>query len=180
MRKYSKAVIGVPPRFRGVTLETFDWKENAGVLSAVERFERRELQLLGLYGRPGVGKTHIAISLYRESIYGAISNALFLEVSELFNMVKSGYGENRNVLEELRVYPLLIIDDLMSGNCSATDMEIIAEIIKERYISKKQLLVTTNLLPNELERALGYHELSRLFGMGSWVEVKGEDRRMDV
>jgi DNA replication protein DnaC len=84
------------------------------------------------------------------------------------------------VLEELRVYPLLIIDDLMSGNCSATDMEIIAEIIKEIYISKKQLLVTTNLLPNELESALGYHELSRLFGMGSWVEVKGEDRRMDV
>lgn len=179
--KYSKTVFNIPHKFKESTLENFTFSENAKLPQTIEEFLNKDIQGLILYGRPGVGKTHLAVSLYKILVFGDLSKAMFIPFRELCDLIKSGYGENKDYLKEIEKYEYLIIDDIFSGNTTAKDNDILSTIIQNRYNSDKCFILTTNIKPEEADQYFNYHESSRLFGMGVWYEVKStKDWRTDV
>ena len=77
--------------------------------------------------------------------------ALFSQLKACFD----GAGRAEDILEKYKTARLLILDDLGAETATEWVRERLFEIIDSRYGACLPLLVTTNLLPSELEGRLG-------------------------
>lgn len=120
--------------------------------SYVEKWETVRSENLGylLWGNVGAGKSYFA---------GCIANALMekeipvcmTNFATILNSLFYG-AENRNeYIIRLCSYPLLILDDFGMERGTEYGLEQVYNVIDSRYISKKPLIVTTNLTPEQLK-----------------------------
>lgn len=127
-----------------------------------------------LYGKPGAGKTHLAMS-----ILNAINEhadppvkLMFVSVSKLFSKIKNSF-DNPNELwtqdyaETKLLEPnVLVIDDLGSESVMSSDREasnFVQTILFNITESQKRIITTTNLSDAEIRRAYNPKLVSRLF-----------------
>ena len=101
-----------------------------------------------LWGDTGNGKTHAA---------ACIANALIdQEVPVMmtsFPRILQGGFNKTDVLEEMKRYSLIVIDDFGAERQSEYSLETVYLIIDELYKAKRPLIITTNLsLEHELKR----------------------------
>lgn len=120
---------------------------------------------LVLSGFVGNGKTHLAVAIMKELIAHGLTvryTTLFDALRGLKDFKSSDYSKARDLL---RSPNLLVIDEINSSlvNLSETDKNLIFEIFNNRYKDKKPTLIITNLDAGNLEDALGYQVLSRLY-----------------
>ena len=119
--------------------------------SYVEKWETVRSENLGylLWGNVGSGKSYFA---------GCIANALMekeipvcmTNFATILNNLFYG-SENRNeYIVRLCSYPLLILDDFGMERGTEYGLEQLYNVIDSRYISKKPLIATTNLTPEQL------------------------------
>ncbi len=119
--------------------------------SYVEKWETVRSENLGylLWGNVGSGKSYFA---------GCIANALMekeipvcmTNFATILNNLFYG-SENRNeYIVKLCSYPLLILDDFGMERGTEYGLEQVYNVIDSRYISKKPLIATTNLTPEQL------------------------------
>ena len=119
--------------------------------SYVEKWETVLSENLGylLWGNVGSGKSYFA---------GCIANALMekeipvcmTNFATILNNLFYG-SENRNeYIIRLCSYPLLILDDFGMERGTEYGLEQVYNVIDSRYISKKPLIATTNLTPEQL------------------------------
>ena len=64
-------------------------------------------------------------------------------------ILSAGY-DKQDIIDQMRYYPLLVIDDLGAERNSDYALETVYMVIDERYKSKKPLIVTTNLTLDEI------------------------------
>lgn len=134
---------------------------------------------LMLFGRTGVGKTHLA--------YGAIRAvaASGLHCSWLATTAADVYAALR---PRMKVDPeaeflrfanaqLLLLDDLGAAKATEWNEEINYRLINHRSQQQLPTIFTTNLLIDQLTNRLGERVVSRLAGMCQLVEIVGADRR---
>jgi DNA replication protein DnaC len=118
----------------------------------VENWEDMKARSSGLllWGNVGTGKSFFA---------GCIANALLekgvpvlmTNFSRILNTLTGMHFEDRNqFIDSLNRYSLLIIDDLGIERNSEFALEQVFNVIDSRYLSKKPLIVTTNLTLTEL------------------------------
>lgn len=101
-----------------------------------------------LWGDTGNGKTHAA---------ACIANALIeKEVPAMmtsFPRILQGGFNKTDVLEEMKRYSLIVIDDFGAERQSEYSLETVYLIIDELYKAKRPLIITTNLdLEHDLKR----------------------------
>ncbi len=119
--------------------------------SYVEKWEMVRSENLGylLWGNVGSGKSYFA---------GCIANALMekeipvcmTNFATILNNLFYG-SENRNeYIIRLCSYPLLILDDFGMERGTEYGLEQVYNVIDSQYISKKPLIATTNLTPEQL------------------------------
>ncbi len=119
--------------------------------SYVEKWETVRSENLGylLWGNVGSGKSYFA---------GCIANALMekeipvcmTNFATILNNLFYG-SENRNeYIIRLCSYPLLILDDFGMERGTEYGLEQVYNVIDSRFISKKPLIATTNLTPEQL------------------------------
>ncbi len=117
----------------------------------VEHWETMRSENIGylLWGNVGTGKSYFA---------GCVANALMEQeipvcmtnFATILNNLFYG-AENRNeYVLKLCAYPLLIIDDFGMERGTEYGLEQVYNVIDSRYISKKPLIATTNLTPEQL------------------------------
>ncbi len=92
------------------------------------------------------------------------------------------YGsENRNAyIVRLCSYPLLILDDFGMERGTEYGLEQVYNVIDSRYISKKPLIATTNLTPEQLKNPEDVPHAriyGRLLEMCTPVRFTGDDFR---
>jgi DNA replication protein DnaC len=117
-------------------------------------FSQNRKGWLLLSGRYGCGKTHLAAAIANFSVDLGIPT-LFLTVPDLLDSLRFSYDDPEATFEsrfeEIRSAPLLVMDDFGTQNATEWAQEKLFQILNYRYINKLPLVVTTNLMLEEME-----------------------------
>ena len=107
-----------------------------------------------LQGGYGSGKTHLAAAIANFAV-GMGVPTLFLTVPDLLDTLRFAYDSTDTTFEErfeqIRNAELLVLDDFGTQNATGWAQEKLFQIINYRYINKLPLVVTTNLVLDEIE-----------------------------
>lgn len=107
-----------------------------------------------LQGGYGCGKTHLAAAIANFAVDLGVPT-LFITVPDLLDTLRFAYSDPddtfENRFEEIRRSKLLIMDDFGTQNATAWAQEKLFQIINYRYINRHPLVVTTNLMLEQIE-----------------------------
>jgi len=151
-----------------------------------ESFGRETTSGLMLYGKAGSGKTHLACAITRNIIEQKQIQVRFTRIVDLLAEIRKTFDDNEqyrteNESELIHRYtsvPLLIIDDLGAEKTTDWVRQILYQIVDERWIEQKPIIVTSNLNLEELEARFEERIASRVAGMCRLVESRDYDYRI--
>lgn len=107
-----------------------------------------------LQGEYGCGKTHLAAAIANFAVEMGVPT-LFLTVPDLLDTLRFSYNSENTTFEErfdeIRAASLLVLDDFGTENATDWAQEKLFQIINYRYINHLPLVITSNLLFNEIE-----------------------------
>ena len=119
-----------------------------------QQFSQKVEGWLLLQGGFGCGKTHLAAGIANFTV-GIGVPTLFITVPDLLDALRFTYDNPESTFEqrfeEIRTAPLLIMDDFGTQNATAWAQEKLFQILNYRYINRLPLVVTTNLLLEQIE-----------------------------
>ena len=102
-----------------------------------------------LHGERGTGKTHISACI-ANSVLSQSYSVYMTKLSVLMSKMQENYSENKlHLLNKINDVDLFILDDLGTERHTGAAMELIFDIIDKRYLSKKPIIVSTNLTQEE-------------------------------
>jgi len=168
-------------------------------LSIAKNFSVNPSGFIYFHGKPGVGKTHLSVSIFREnaktllgknaySDYGPIRKRLtfretdFWTVPDMLLHLRSEMS--REVSEEAAIEPmlkskLLILDDLGSEKMSDWVRQAFYVLISHRERHELPTVITSNLSLGEIESRIGDERItSRIGGASKIVKIEGVDNRI--
>jgi DNA replication protein DnaC len=128
---------------------------------------------LVLAGKPGTGKTHIAIGIARALIEQTRS-AVFLTVLQAMRHIKDTYRRESDRTEsdaiaDLLKPDLLILDEIGAQLGSEHEKMLMFEVINERYQRCRSTILISNLTGDELTTFLGDRVMDRFRESGAVV-----------
>lgn len=184
----------IPPRYRKCDLENFR-TENDSLVDAVHR-SRRFVDGFpsvdkGLFfvGRPGVGKTHLAVAILKAVVQKG-ARGIFYDTRELLRVIRSTYNPlvqtaEMDVLRPVMDAELLVLDDLGAEKTSEWVEETLNLIVNTRYNERRPTIFTSNYElgedpadPDALAVRVGFRMWSRLHEMCEFVKLEGVDFRL--
>ena len=119
-----------------------------------QQFSQKADGWLLLQGGFGCGKTHLAAAIANFTVSLGVPT-LFITVPDLLDALRYTYDNPESTFEqrfeEIRTAPLLIMDDFGTQNATAWAQEKLFQILNYRYINRLPLVVTTNLLLDQIE-----------------------------
>lgn len=152
-------------RLRHLTFENFQARGRIGLspwqADTLERAYNQARQFaqslngwLLLQGGFGCGKTHLAAAIANFTVEIGVPT-LFITVPDLLDALRFAYDDPESTFEqrfeEVRSAPLLIMDDFGTQNATAWAQEKLFQIVNYRYINRLPMVVTTNLLLEQVE-----------------------------
>lgn len=162
-------------------LSGFDWsKINKGeslrneFREYVKNYDRRGWFL---YGKAGRGKTHLAHGLVQAIIRRYAINTRIYSFVEFINQLRLSFnnGDTDTLKYQITNVSFLLIDDIGAEKETEFVNETIYEIVDYRYRKKLPTIITTNLMPENIndERVV-----SRIIEMCRVREIVGKDFRL--
>jgi DNA replication protein DnaC len=110
-----------------------------------------------LQGKYGCGKTHLAAAIANYAVNMGVPT-LFVTVPDLLDSLRHSYGRQdtsfEEHFEEIRNASLLILDDFGTQNATSWAQEKLFQIINYRYINRLPLVVTTNLILEDIDNRI--------------------------
>jgi DNA replication protein DnaC len=132
-----------------------------------------------LLGPTGTGKTFQAFGALRAlSLSGVACSWSATTAADMYARLRPRHRvDSEEEFERYLKARVLMIDDLGAAKASEFTEEVNYRLINYRYENEMPTLITSNVLPRELARAVGERVASRLTEMAHRVVLKGEDRR---
>jgi DNA replication protein DnaC len=145
-----------------------------------------------IYGKPGVGKSHLTACMANELMNEHLCQVLFTNFSDILSALKSTYnttGEKEkesDAEKRFTTIDFLIIDDfgteaiMKNGNSDTWAQDKLYNIINKRYNNKLPTIFNSNLKPSELitEKGLLEKTVERIVALPNVIiEIKGENYR---
>jgi len=166
LEMFNQAQIG--KRFAGATLGSFKPRTKTQQM-AQRRAEEFALSYpkvdrgLLFWGPVGTGKTHLAVSIFRELTLRKGVGCRFVDYGNLLADLKrsfsSGSGDAALMMPLVDV-ELLVIDELGKGRGTEWEETVLDDLVSRRYNAGKVTLCTTNFDPHDTAAAShggGYH-----------------------
>lgn len=139
---------------------------------------------LYIYGNTGVGKTFLANCIAKELIDTSHS-VIYLSAVRFFDILadkdfnRAQAADNVYVAHHLTDCDLLIIDDLGTERCNTYTLSALFHCLNERIISRKPVIISTNLSLQELQSRYSERILSRVVDNYKMIKVIGKDIRIN-
>lgn len=130
-----------------------------------------------LCGPVGVMKTSLAVAVLQEALRQDLGG-LFVTMASMLDNIFSFKGEDRLEYEyKLRNAGILVLDDLGAEHHEGWVKTKIDAIVSERYNRMKPIIVTTNLLPDELKNTYAERVIDRLRSTAKMIAFRGASLR---
>lgn len=110
---------------------------------------KRENQGMIFAGETGTGKTFMAACIANYIMAEYDEAAMMTNFSRILNDLFEAEDKN-GYIADLMKYPLLIIDDFGIERNSTYATEQVYNVVNERYLSGRPMIITTNLTKSEL------------------------------
>ncbi len=179
---------GIPIRFRGKSFDSYevgtDGKERARAVAmefaANFKNHYEEGTTLVLSGRPGTGKSHLAMAIAQQIMPSY--TAFYTSAIDAVRMVRDTWrkGSDRSeidVLDELSRVDLLILDEVGVQYGSDSEQITLFDIIDKRYRNMMPIILLTNQNKVGMKEFLGDRSFDRLREGGIWVTFDWDSNR---
>jgi len=162
----------IPPRYATATLKNFIPGDNPWLQQAlndaeffVKEYPMSAPQGLLFMGRPGLGKTHLAVGIIQALMETKSVACLFCDFPDLLREIQNSYNPLTHGSEALILAPILdaevlILDDLGSQKWSEWVQDMLAHVINDRYKHGHSTIFTTNYL--DPKPTIGVDELDQV------------------
>lgn len=175
-------VLGGPVPYELYTTERFQVDEGTRkAYDAVIGFNVLRDNLY-LYGRCGVGKSHLAGIVVR-NIFESGKSAKIVQPASVLRAIRGKSGDEEQAMIDFLVgLDCLVLDEIGFENSSEFSLRILYEIVERRWkAGRNGLIVTSNLSLRDLaKRVEDDRLLSRLVGMCTLIRMTGKDWRQGL
>lgn len=144
-----------------------------------------------LAGNPGVGKSHLAMSMLKavNETSNPYRSCLFISVNELMRLIKDSFNNPQsryteaNMARLIGAADLLVLDDLGSESSFRTESRESSEYTQQFLFGlldrRARTIITTNLTSAEIERIYNPKLVSRLYKGADGHVIKFTDKTKD-
>ena len=124
----------------------YQLEAKAKVIDYCKNFKTTNASLI-ITGRPGVGKTHLAAATMTNLISQNVGCKYELYTTMLINLKQSVMDEANFIreMDKYKVPTVLFLDDFLKGKPTDADLKYIFEIVNERYLKKKPMIISTEM-----------------------------------
>lgn len=189
--------MGVPPHYAKMTGGDFDWnrcpedkdayaKIAAWVRSVRGLDEGADVPSILIGGNPGNGKTSLAAISLRAFVQAKDCGGIWMSCPDFLDAVRNtenadfdGDGpEIEMTVERAQRTPILVLDDFGRGRATKHAMDTLFRVLDYRY-KRLPIILTTNLVPDELRKRLDPAVWDRTFDAFVRVSLRGKSYRRD-
>lgn len=178
----------IPGRFKDRTFETFQvaYENQKRALAVCKRYADNfdesysKGKSLILSGKPGTGKSHLAVSVI-QAIYPKYQGQ-YLTLMDLIRIVRNTWNRNSEkteiqVLRELVGIDLLVIDEIGVQYGTDGEQNIIFDVLDGRYREQMPTILLTNQDKEGVSKCIGERVFDRMRESASWVSFDWESYR---
>lgn len=168
-------------RFSTRTFDNFDVSRHEDAynkcLEYVRTYDTADRNVLILCGNVGTGKTHLACAI-ANAMLDEGTPVVFSTFGDMLENLKAEFTKNeRHYLDDMRLAPMLIIDDIGKERKSDWTESIMYNVLNYRYEAMLPTVMTTNMTIKELGTYLGDACFSRICETAQVIKFDGSDYR---
>lgn len=178
--KALRAAAGIPARYADASLDDYQTAQQGqamvkAVCAAYADGWPEQLRKGGslvLCGMCGTGKTHLACAIGNTVMAQHLATVAFGSATVLLRQIKDTYRPNSSrseseLLSDMVSPDLLIIDEIGAQRGTEHELQLLFEIINQRYAELRPVILLSNLTAEELEKFLGERVMDRFRECGA-------------
>ena len=144
------------------------------------KYFNEDIPNIYLYGNTGLGKTYLSAACAK-NIMDQGKSVIYIRAPKMFSLYEEFKFKDyslKDKKDELYECDLLVIDDLGSELITKTSISFFFDLLDERLINNKKMIINTNLDPASFSKNYTVRATSRIYDSFKIFRFEGEDIRL--